>query len=104
MNLERVFLGIFLASVFFLVQSATADNYPVILHGKVVMEDGSVPPTVVGIERICSDLAGSEPGPLTDKKGEYIWRMNIDPLETRNCVVRATHTGYTSSTVEVSGI
>jgi predicted Zn-dependent protease len=103
MNLKRVFLGFFLASFFFLVQSATADNYPVILHGKVVMEDGSVPP-VVGIERICSDINGSEPGPLTDKKGEYIWRMNIDPLETRNCVVRATHTGYTSSTVEVSGI
>src|ERR1700677_3068961 len=103
MNLKRVFLGFFLASFFFLVQSATADNYPVILHGKVVMEDGSVPP-VVGIERICSDINGSEPGPLTDKKGEYIWRMNIDPLETRNCVVRATHEGYSSSVVEVSGV
>ena len=44
------------------------------------------------------------PGILTDKKGEYIWRMNIDPLETRNCVVRATHAGYTSSEVEVSGV
>ncbi len=104
MNLERVFLGFFLASVFFLVQSATADNYPVILHGKVVMEDGSAPPTVVAIERVCSDANGSAPGPLTDKKGEYIWRMNIDPLETRDCVIRATHTGYTSSVVEVSGI
>jgi Tetratricopeptide repeat len=104
MNLERVFLGFFLASVFFLVQSASADVYPVILHGKVVMDDGSVPPIVVGIERICSDVVGSAPGPLTDKKGEYIWRMNIDPLETRDCVVRATHAGYTSSVVEVSGI
>jgi predicted Zn-dependent protease len=104
MNLERVFLGIFLASVFFLIQSATADNYPVILHGKVVMEDGSAPPTAVAIERICSDANGSAPGPVTDKKGAYIWRMNIDPLETRDCVIRATHTGYTSSVVGVSGI
>ena len=54
------------------------------------MEDGSPPPIVVSIERVCSDVCGSMPGVLTDKKGEYIWRMNIDPLETRNCVIRAT--------------
>src|ERR1700733_11247456 len=85
-----------------LIPCAIADTYPVILHGKVVMEDGSVPP-VVAIERVCSDNFGSMPGVLTDKKGEYIWRMNIDPLETRSCVIRATHAGYTSSSVPVSG-
>ena len=84
------FLCVSLASPFYLIQSATADIYPVILHGKVVMEDGSPPPVVVSIERVCSDIAGSMPGVLTDKKGEYIWRMNIDPLEQRNCVIRAT--------------
>ncbi len=89
---------------FFLIQSASADIYPVILHGKVVMDDGSAPPTVVEIERVCSDNAGSAPGPLTNKQGEYIWRMNIDPLETRNCVIRASHAGYISSEVEVSGV
>jgi Tfp pilus assembly protein PilF len=104
MNLKCVFLSISLASAFSLIQSAIADVYPVILHGKVMMEDGSAPPVAVAIERVCSDVAGSMPGVLTDKKGEYIWRMNIDPLETRNCVIRATHEGYSSSVVEVSGV
>src|SRR5277367_1147141 len=98
MDLRRISLGILL------IQSAIADVYPVILHGKVMMEDGSPPPVVVAVERICSDVSGSMPGILTDKKGEYIWRMNIDPLETRNCVIRASHAGYTSSEVEVSGV
>jgi Flp pilus assembly protein TadD len=104
MVFKPVFLMVSLASVFGLVPSATADIYPVILHGKVVMDDGSPPPFAVAIERICSDVAGSMPGVLTDKKGEYIWRMNIDPLETRNCVLRVSHTGYSSSEVEVSGV
>jgi Flp pilus assembly protein TadD len=104
MNWKRVFVAVLLASICFLIESAIADIYPVILHGKVVMEDGSPPPIVVSIERVCSDVSGSMPGVLTDKKGEYIWRMNIDPLETRNCVIRASHTGYSSTEVEVSGV
>ena len=104
MDLRRILLGVLLASNYTLVKVASADVYPVILHGKVVMEDGSPPPVVVSIERVCSDVFGSMPGVLTDKKGEYIWRMDIDPLETRNCVIRATHAGYSSSQVEVSGV
>jgi Flp pilus assembly protein TadD len=104
MNWKRVFVAVLLASISFLVQLAIADIYPVILHGKVVMEDGSPPPITVSIERVCSDVSGSMPGVLTDKKGEYIWRMDIDPLETRNCVIRASHTGYSSTEVEVSGV
>jgi len=104
MNSRRIFQGLLLGTVYFPIQLAVADVYPVILRGKVVMDDGSVPPTIVGIERVCSDVAGSAPGPLTNKKGEFIWRMDIDPLETRNCVIRATHEGYSSSAVEVSGI
>jgi len=104
MDFKPVFLGVSLASAFGLIQFAVADVYPVILHGKVVMEDGSPPPVIVAVERVCSDSYGSMNGVLTDKKGEYIWRMNIDPLETRDCVIRATHTGYTSSEVQVSGV
>src|ERR1700691_954302 len=104
MDSKRVFHCVPLALAFSLIQSATADIYPVILHGKVVTDDGSAPPTVVEIERICSDNAGSAPGPLTNKQGEYVWRMEIDPLETRNCVIRASHAGYTSSEVKVSGV
>jgi Tfp pilus assembly protein PilF len=102
---KRVFLGVCLAAAFLIFTgSAAADTYPVILHGKVVMPDGSAPPVIMGIERVCSDVAGSAPGTLTNKKGEYIWRMDIDPLETRDCKIRATHAGYTSSEVEVSGV
>ena len=104
MDFRRILLGVLLGSVYCLLQVAYADVYPVILHGKVVMEDGSPPPVVVSIERVCSDNFGSMPGVLTDKKGEYIWRMNIDPLESRNCVIRATHAGYSSSEVGVSGV
>ena len=104
MNWKRIFIGVLLASLSFLIEPAIADIYPVILHGKVMMEDGSPPPIVVSIERVCSDVSGSMPGVLTDKKGEYIWRMNIDPLETRNCVIRASHAGYSSTEVEVSGV
>lgn len=102
--MTRVFLASLLASFCALVPRALADEYPVILHGKVMMEDGSAPPEIVAVERVCSDRNGDMPGILTDKKGEFIWRMNIDPLETRDCRIRATHAGYTSTSVEVSGI
>ncbi len=102
---KLVLLSVCLTVLFFgFTGSAAADTYPVILHGKVVMQDGSPPPVTMGIERVCSDLNGSRPGTLTDKKGEYIWRMEIDPLETRDCTIRATHAGYTSTSVEVSGV
>jgi Flp pilus assembly protein TadD len=102
---KRVFSSVYLAAALLgFTGSAAADVYPVILHGKVVMADGSPPPVIVGIERVCSDQFGNAPGPLTNKKGEFIWRMEIDPLETRDCQIRATHAGYSSTLVEVSGI
>ena len=104
MDWKRLFVIISIVLAFVLVQSAAGDVYPVILHGKVTMEDGSPPPVVVAIERVCSDVYGSAPGPITNKKGEFIWRMDIDPLESRNCVIRATHAGYSSTEVEVSGV
>jgi len=102
--LRRILLAILLAFIYAPIQSLYADTYPVILHGKVEMEDGSPPPMIVAIERVCSDGYGSMPGGLTNKKGEYIWRMDINPMESRNCVIRATHDGYSSTEVEVSGI
>jgi Tfp pilus assembly protein PilF len=105
MTSTRLIFGLCpLVAFFCLIPSAVADTYPVILHGKVVMQDGSPPPVIMGIERVCSDVQGDAPGTVTDKKGEYIWRMDIDPLEARDCQIRATHTGYTSTRVEVSGV
>jgi len=104
MELKRILSGLLLALVFCYVPLAFADVYPVILYGKVTMPDGSPPPIQVEVERRCSDSYGSMPGVLTDKKGEFIWRMNIDPLETRDCYLRVAHDGYSSSEVEVSGV
>jgi Tfp pilus assembly protein PilF len=102
---KSVFFGVCLTIAFLASTGpANADVYKIILHGKVVMPDGSAPPVIVAIERICSDSAGSAPGPVTNEKGEFIWQMEIDPLESRDCRVRASHTGYTSTSVEVSGL
>lgn len=86
------------------IQPAAGENYPVVIRGKVVMPDGSPPPITVAVERVCSDEQGSAPGPLVDKKGEYLWRMNVDPMRTRSCVIRATHSGYTSTSVDISAL
>jgi Tfp pilus assembly protein PilF len=102
---QRMFFSICLAAGFVgFGGSAAADTYQIILHGKVTMPDGSVPPVIVAIERVCSDDYGSAPGPLTNKKGEYIWKLPIDPLDSRDCRLRATHTGYTSTSVEVNDL
>lgn len=101
----RAFSGVCLAiSLVGFIPPAAGENYPLIIRGKVTMTDGSPPPFSVGIERVCSDAAGSAPGPITDKKGEYLWRMDVDPLRTRACFIRATHTGYSSSTVDISAL
>jgi tetratricopeptide (TPR) repeat protein len=96
---QRVFLG------FFVIASLIrADVYPLILRGKVMMKDGSPPPKQVSIQRICSDTLGDAPGPLTDKKGEWLWRMDVDPMRTRACHLEAVLTGYVSSTIDISDL
>jgi len=86
------------------VAPLSANVYPIILRGKVTTDDGSAPAFTVGTERICSDGQGSAPGPTTNKKGEYEWRMEIDPLATRACSIRATHAGWVSTSIEVQGL
>jgi len=81
-----------------------ADALPVILKGKVVMSDGSPLPSQAGIQRHCSDGQGSAPGPLTSKKGDYTWRLEIDNLLTRTCYIEAAIEGYESSRVDVSNL
>jgi len=97
--------GLSLVAVLFcLIQPAAATVYPIIVKGRVTMEDGSPPPSSVGIERVCSDRVGSAPGPTTNKKGEYLWRMDVDPLAVRSCFLRATQRGYTSTTIDISAL
>lgn len=94
----------FVAVLFCFIQPASATVYPIIVKGKVTMEDGSPPPFTAGIERVCSDVAGSAPGPTTNKKGEYLWRMDVDPLAVRACFLRATQKGYISTSIDISAL
>jgi tetratricopeptide (TPR) repeat protein len=98
---KRAFL---FAAILAALQIARADTYPVILHGTVVMEDGSVPPFTVGIERTCSDSNGGTPGPITNKKGEWLWRLEINAFDVRSCFFRARHEGYSSSAADASNL
>jgi hypothetical protein len=87
-----------------LVTPASADTYQLILRGKVTMRDGSPPPGTAGIQRLCSDGQGSAPGPVTNKKGEYLWRMDVDNMLTRTCRLEATLAGYSSSSIDISDL
>jgi Tfp pilus assembly protein PilF len=83
---------------------AWANSYPVILKGKVTMEDGSPPPFQVSVERLCSDSRNGVPGPLVSKKGEWVWRLEIDAFDQRACIFRAVISGYTSTEADASHI
>jgi Flp pilus assembly protein TadD len=98
----RLLSGSLVGGLLCLIQPAAGDTYQLILRGKVVMQDGSPPPKSVGIERVCTDVQGSAPGPVTDKKGEYLWRMEVDPMLTRVCKIRATLAGYISTEIDIS--
>jgi Flp pilus assembly protein TadD len=80
-----------------------AQTYPLIIRGKVTMQDGSPPPQQAGIQKTCTDGQGSAPGPLTDKKGDYLWRMDVDPTRTRVCYLDARLQGYVSTRIDISG-
>lgn len=101
----RIRTGLYVAAAIAAsVAPAAATVYPVILRGKVVMADGSAPPVTVGIQRICSDVYGDAPGPITNKKGEFIWKMDFDPMLTRVCRLEAELKGYASSAIDISDI
>jgi Flp pilus assembly protein TadD len=104
MAASRAFLGICIIGLFSLAEPVRGETYSVVLHGKVTMPDGSPPPVRGAVERVCSDGTGSAPGPLVDKKGEFIWRMDVDPMRTRACLIQATHAGYMSTSVDISAM
>lgn len=85
-------------------QAATADYFTIILEGNVVMADGTPPPRTVGVQRDCTDYAATSPGPLADKKGHYIWRMDLDPENTRVCYLYSTLPGFTSTRVNIANM
>jgi VWFA-related protein len=72
-----------------------------LMRGKVVMEDGSIPNRSVRIERFCHDTGG-QGVTQTDKKGNYLWTMEIDPLSDKTCVLRAGIVGFDSTVIDIS--
>ncbi|HEX5226137.1 MAG TPA: tetratricopeptide repeat protein [Bryobacteraceae bacterium] len=101
----RLFLAVtIIASALALAVPAAAETYSVIMQGNVVMLDGSPPPKTAGIERVCSDTQGSAPGPITDKKGHYLWRQDLDPMLTRVCYLQATLPGFLSTHIDISSL
>ncbi|HUI76580.1 MAG TPA: tetratricopeptide repeat protein [Bryobacteraceae bacterium] len=101
----RLFSGFAVATAFFtFTRPVAADTYHVIISGKVTMEDGAPPPFTVGIERVCTDIQGSAPGPITNKKGEYTWNMELDTFNSRTCWIQVTHPGYVSTRQDISAI
>jgi tetratricopeptide (TPR) repeat protein len=105
MRAARVFIWLLPAVGFTgFISAASAQTYSLIVRGKVTMQDGTPLPKPVGIQTICSDLQGSAPGPLTDKKGDYLWRMDVDPMRTRVCYLSATLPGYVSSRIDISNL
>ena len=87
-----------------LCSGQASDYYTLILQGNVVMPDGSPPPKTAGIERVCSDIQGSAPGPIADKTGHYLWRMELAPADTRSCFLRATIPGLISTRVNLDSL
>ena len=83
---------------------AFADVDSLILRGKVVFEGGSPPDKPVLIELVCTDSSAPGLGPTPDKKGEFIWRVAIDPMAPRICKLRGSLKGYYSSEVDVTNL
>lgn len=101
----RLFLAVTMTvGALALVEPAASNTYSVIMQGNVVMVDGSPPPKTAGIERVCSDTQGSAPGPITDKKGHYLWRQDLDPMLTRVCYLQATLAGFLSTHIDISNM
>jgi Flp pilus assembly protein TadD len=87
-----------------LAAPAAAQSTPVIFRGRVVMADGSAPGKSVGLQRTCSDVQGTRPGPLTEKDGTFVWRLEVDFMASRRCFIEATLNGYESTQVEISNV
>ncbi len=85
MNRRHIYPSALLrAGLTLLAVPSVAEVYPLILRGKVLTKDGSPLPKQISIQRLCSDDNGSAPGPLVDKKGDYLWRMDVDPMRTQS--------------------
>jgi Ca-activated chloride channel homolog len=87
-----------------LAAGAFAQNpIELILMGKVTLRDGSALGREISIELNCSDKNGGSIIVTTNRKGEYLWRMQSNTMAVRVCAIRASLAGYTSTEVDISG-
>src|SRR5437773_4842961 len=95
------------AALAFSVQPA--DGTDLLLHGKVVMEDGSAPEQAVSIERQCHGAATTTLISTTNRKGEFTWHVAVNSFGVESlgsgfgfmgevCFLKATLSGYESTT------
>src|SRR5579862_8571392 len=103
MTFPRILASAFLAATLFCCVQPASAQVNIILRGKVVMDDGTPPPSG-GVERNCDDLLGTTSGPILNKKGEYVWSVLYDKFAPRHCSIRATHAGYDSTTFDISNL
>jgi len=76
----------------------------VIVQGKVVMEDGSVPPKQVPLWKQCSDFRDPYFAVTTDKNGKYTWSLVVDTVSSRTCSIHGVLDGYQSTSVDITDI
>src|SRR5262245_32898942 len=105
MSNARIVVGVPMALGLLIIGStAFGQALPLIVRGTVTTMAGAPPAKPVGIQRICTDIQGSAPGPLTAKNGDYLWRLDVDPMRTRRCWLQAELTGFVSTRVEISNL
>ena len=72
-----------------------------LLHGKVVMQDGSPLPKPVPIERTCGGRVPVRVGG-TNKQGEYSFSESVAVETVGECYWRAALAGYESSVIDMA--
>jgi tetratricopeptide (TPR) repeat protein len=83
-----------------------------VLHGKVVMEDGSPPGKAVSIERQCLGAEARALVSTTNRKGEFTWHVAVNSFGVESlgsgfgfmgevCFLKATLPGYESTTIDL---
>src|SRR5580698_3071589 len=93
--------------IFFVLACAAASSQllpaatTIIMEGSVTMIDGSVPPKPAGLERDCTGTT-PDAGPITDKQGQYVWRLSSELTNGRACFVQAQLAGFISTRFDLT--
>ncbi|MDP8981525.1 MAG: hypothetical protein M3O35_13150, partial [Acidobacteriota bacterium] len=84
-----------------------------LLHGKVVMDDGTPPGRAVSIERQCLGAEARALVATTNRKGEFTWHVTVNSFGVESlgsgfgfmgevCFLKAALPGYESSQIDLT--